>query len=38
MPSVGAGVVAIRVRDGEGAFRLFYIAKSGEAIYVLHAF
>lgn len=38
MPTVGAGVVEICVRDAEGAFRLFYIAKFGEAIYVLHAF
>jgi phage-related protein len=38
MPTVGAGVVEIRVRDAEGAFRLFYVAKFGEAIYVLHAF
>ena len=38
MPSVGAGVVEIRVRDRDGAFRLFYVAKFAEAIYVLHAF
>lgn len=38
MPPVGAGVVEIRVRDSEGAFRLLYVAKFAEAIYVLHAF
>lgn len=38
MPSVGAGVVEIRVRDSGRAFRLFYVAKFVEAIYVLHAF
>ena len=37
MPSVGTGVVEIRVRDSDGAFRLFYVAKFAEAIYVLHA-
>jgi phage-related protein len=37
MPSVGAGVSEIRVRVG-GAFRLFYVAKFSEAIYVLHVF
>ncbi len=37
MPSVGLGVNEIRVREG-GAFRLIYVAKFPEAIYVLHAF
>ena len=37
MPSVGLGVKEIRVRDG-GAFRVIYIARFAEAIYVLHAF
>lgn len=35
--SVGAGVVEIRVHV-KGAFRLIYIAKYAEGIYVLHAF
>ena len=38
MPSVGAGVGEIRVRDAAGAFRLFYVAKFIEAVYVLHCF
>lgn len=37
LPSVGAGVVEIRVRVG-GAYRLVYIAKHAEGIYVLHVF
>jgi len=37
MPSVGLGVQEIRVRIG-GAFRVVYVAKFPEAIYVLHAF
>ena len=37
MPSVGLGVNELRVRIG-GAYRVIYIAKFAEAIYVLHAF
>lgn len=37
MPSIGAGVNEIRVHAG-GAFRLIYVAKYPEAVYVLHAF
>jgi phage-related protein len=37
MPTVGAGVIEIRVRMG-GAFRLLYVAKFAEAVYVLHVF
>jgi phage-related protein len=37
MPSVGLGVKEIRVRVG-GAYRLLYVAKFTEAVYVLHAF
>lgn len=37
MPSVGIGVNEIRVRTG-GAFRVIYVAKFAEAVYVLHAF
>lgn len=35
---VGAGANEIRVRDESGAFRVIYVAKFGDAIYVLHAF
>lgn len=37
MSSVGPGVVEIRVRM-EGVFRLMYVAKFKEGIYVLHIF
>jgi phage-related protein len=38
MPSVGIGVNEIRVCDDSGAFRVIYLAKFAEAVYVLHAF
>ena len=36
--TVGQGVNEVRVRDENGAFRVMYIAKFREAVYVLHAF
>ena len=38
IPTVGSGVYEIRVRDESGAFRLMYVAKFPEAVYVLHTF
>jgi len=38
MPSVGPGACEIRVRDEAGAFRVIYVARFEEAVYVLHAF
>lgn len=38
MSSIGPGVQEIRVRDAGGAFRVIYVARFEEAIYVLHAF
>ena len=39
MPSVGAGAYEIRYRDtANGAFRVMYVAKFADAVYVLHAF
>jgi phage-related protein len=38
MPTVGSGVCEIRVRDQAGAFRVIYVAKFEDAVYVLHAF
>ena len=38
MPSVGVGVEEIRVRDESGAYRVIYIARFAEAVFVLHAF
>lgn len=37
MTTVGGGVYELRIRTGR-EFRIFYIAKFTEAIYVLHAF
>lgn len=37
MPSVGSGVMEIRVRT-ELEHRVFYVAKFAEAVYVLHTF
>jgi phage-related protein len=37
MTTVGAGVREIRIQTGR-AFRVLYVAKFAEAIYVLHAF
>ena len=37
MPSIGLGVNEIRVR-ADGAYRVIYVAKFAEAVYVLHAF
>jgi phage-related protein len=37
MSSVGAGVVEIRIHT-EQEYRVFYVAKFEEAVYVLHAF
>lgn len=38
MQSIGAGVREIRVREASGAFRVIYIAKFEDAIFVLHCF
>jgi phage-related protein len=38
MKSVGLGVNEIRIHDEVGAFRVIYIAKFEEAIFVLHCF
>ena len=38
MHTVGSGVYEIRVRGEAGQFRVFYVAKFEEAVYVLHAF
>jgi phage-related protein len=37
MPTVGLGVNEIRVRVGD-EYRMFYVAKFAEAVYVLHVF
>ena len=38
MTTVGPGVQELRVRDGSGIYRIFYVAKFQEAVYVLHVF
>jgi phage-related protein len=38
MPSVGQGVEEIRVWVESGTYRVIYIARRPEAVYVLHAF
>ena len=36
--TVGQGVREIRIRDADGAFRVMYVAKFADAVYVLHCF
>jgi phage-related protein len=38
MPSVGAGVREIRIRQASGAYRIIYLTTIGDDIHVLHAF
>ncbi|WP_091904557.1 type II toxin-antitoxin system RelE/ParE family toxin [Chitinasiproducens palmae] len=38
MHTVGQGVREIRIRDVGGAFRIIYVAKFADAVYVLHCF
>ena len=38
MTTIGAGVREIRVREGAGAFRVIYVAKFADAVFVLHCF
>jgi phage-related protein len=38
MNTVGQGVKEIRIRDAAGIFRVIYVAKFVDAVYVLHCF
>lgn len=38
MNTIGIGVQEIRISEASGAFRVIYIAKFEDAVYVLHAF
>jgi phage-related protein len=38
MPTIGAGVMELRIWDEAGTFRVLYIAKFEDAVYVLHCF
>ena len=38
MKGVGKGVEELRVRDATGAYRVIYLARMKDGVYVLHAF
>ena len=38
MSDVGSGVQEIRIKDEAGIFRVLYVAKLEDAVYVLHCF
>ncbi len=38
MSTVGVGAVEIRIKDASGIYRVIYVARFEEAVYVLHAF
>lgn len=38
MNTVGQGVKEVRILDAAGAFRVIYVAKFADAVYVLHCF
>lgn len=38
MNTIGQGVKEIRIRDAAGTFRVIYVAKFADAVYVLHCF
>lgn len=38
MPAIGAGVMELRIWDEVGTFRVVYVAKFEDAVYVLHCF
>ena len=38
MTTVGPGVREIRIRDEAGAFRVLYVTRIEDAVFVLHAF
>lgn len=38
MTTIGRGVKEIRIWDESGAFRVIYLAKLADAVYVLHCF
>jgi phage-related protein len=38
MPSIGPGVEEMRIWETEGTFRVIYLTRLEDAIYVLHAF
>ena len=38
MPSIMAGVEELRIKDGSGAYRVFYFSRSPRGILIFHAF
>lgn len=38
MSSIGSGVKEVRIWDEAGTFRVIYVAKLADAVYVLHCF
>jgi phage-related protein len=38
MPAIGKGVWEIRIKDEAGQFRVIFIARLKDAVYVLHCF
>ncbi|MFO7802725.1 MAG: type II toxin-antitoxin system RelE/ParE family toxin [Desulfovermiculus sp.] len=36
--TIGAGIQEIRIRDVSGQFRVLYVTKFAEAVYILHCF
>lgn len=38
MKTIGAGVREIRIREEAGAFRVVYLARLADAVYILHCF
>lgn len=38
MRTVGQGVQEIRIRDAAGAFRVIYVGRFRDVVYVLHCF
>jgi phage-related protein len=38
VPSIGAGAVELRIWEEAGTFRVMYVARLADAVYVLHCF
>ena len=38
MATIGAGVREIRIRNPDGAFRVIYVVRFADAVFVLHCF
>jgi phage-related protein len=38
MASLGSGAHELRIQDAAGAFRVIYVAKFSDAVFILHCF